>query len=54
MMKSYSRQQKTVALSSAEAELHAMVAVSVGVLGIVGTPGRQNPNGKEDVDPGVE
>ena len=35
MIKSYSRQQKTVALSSAEAELHAMVAASAETLGIV-------------------
>ena len=35
-VKSYSRQQKTVALSSAEAELHAMVAASAETLGVVG------------------
>ena len=35
-MKTYSRQQKTIALSSAEAELHAMVAASAEVMGIVG------------------
>ena len=35
IVKSYSRQQKTVALSSAEAELHAMVAASAEALGIV-------------------
>ena len=35
VIKSYSRQQKTVALSSAEAELHAMVAASAESLGIV-------------------
>ena len=35
MIKSYSRQQKTIALSSAEAELHAMVAASAETLGIV-------------------
>ena len=33
-IKSYSRQQKTVALSSAEAELHAMVAASAETLGV--------------------
>ncbi len=36
LVKSYSRQQKTVALSSAEAELHAMVAASAETLGIIG------------------
>ena len=36
LIKSYSRQQKTVALSSAEAELHAMVAASAETLGIMG------------------
>ena len=35
VLKTYSRQQKTVALSSAEAELHAMVAASAEALGIV-------------------
>ena len=35
MIKSYSRQQKTVALSSAEAELHARVAASTETLGII-------------------
>ena len=35
VFKSYSRQQKIVALSSAEAELHAMVAASAEALGIV-------------------
>ena len=35
-IKSYSRQQKTVALSSAEAELHAMVAASAETLGVIG------------------
>ena len=35
-IKSYSRQQRTVALSSAEAELHAMVAASAEALGIIG------------------
>ena len=35
MVKSYSRQQKTVALSSAEAELHAMVAASSETLGLL-------------------
>ena len=34
VIKSYSRQQKTVALSRAEAELHAMVAASAETLGI--------------------
>ena len=34
-MKSCSRQQKTVPLSSAEAELHAMVAAPTEVFGIV-------------------
>ena len=34
-IKSYSRQQKTVAMSSAEAELHAMVAASAETLGVV-------------------
>jgi len=36
VIKTYSRQQKTIALSSAEAELHAMVANSAEVLGIIG------------------
>ena len=36
MIKSYSKQQKTIALSSAEAELHAMVAASAEALGVVG------------------
>ena len=36
IIKSYSRQQKTVALSSAEAELHAMVAASSESIGIIG------------------
>ena len=36
LIKSYCRQQKTVALSSAEAELHAMVAASAEVMGIIG------------------
>ena len=35
VLKAYSRQQKTVALSSAEAELHAMVAASAEALGII-------------------
>ena len=35
-MKSDSRQQKTVALSSAEARLHEMVAASAEVLGLAG------------------
>ena len=35
LIKSYSRQQKTVALSSAEAELHAMVAASAETIGVV-------------------
>ena len=35
LVKSYSRQQKTIALSSAEAELHAMVAASAEALGII-------------------
>ena len=35
LIKSYSRQQKTIALSSAEAELHAMVAASAEALGIM-------------------
>ena len=35
LIKSYSRQQRTVALSSAEAELHAMVAASAETLGII-------------------
>ena len=35
VLKSYSKQQRTVALSSAEAELHAMVAASSETLGIV-------------------
>ena len=34
-IKSHSRQQKTVAVSSAEAELHAMVAASAETLGVV-------------------
>ena len=33
-LKSYSRQQKTIALSSAEAELHAMVAASAETIGL--------------------
>ena len=36
VLKSYSKQQRTVALSSAEAELHAMVAASAETLGIIG------------------
>ena len=36
VIKTYSRQQKTIALSSAEAELHAMVAASAEVLGTIG------------------
>jgi hypothetical protein len=36
VLKSYSKQQRTVALSSAEAELHAMVAASAEILGIIG------------------
>jgi hypothetical protein len=36
ILKSYSKQQRTVALSSAEAELHAMVAASSETLGILG------------------
>ena len=35
VIKSYARQQRTVALSSAEAELHAMVAASAETIGIV-------------------
>lgn len=35
LIKSYSRQQRTVALSSAEAELHAMVAASAEILGLI-------------------
>ena len=35
-IKSFSRQQKTIALSSAEAELHAMVATSAEVMGVLG------------------
>ena len=35
MIKSYSRQQKAVALSSAEAELYAMVAASAETLAII-------------------
>ena len=35
VVKTYSRQQRTIALSSAEAELHAMVAASAEALGIV-------------------
>ena len=34
-IKSYSKQQRTIALSSAEAELHAMVAASAECLGII-------------------
>ena len=33
-LKSYSRQQKTIALSSSEAELHAMVAASAETIGL--------------------
>ena len=36
LIKTYCRQQKTMALSSAEAELHAMVAASAEVMGIIG------------------
>ena len=36
VIKSYSRQQRTIALSSAEAELHAMVAASAEVMGVIG------------------
>ena len=36
VLKSYSKQQRTVALSSAEAELHALVAASSETLGILG------------------
>ncbi len=35
VIKTYSRQQKTVALSSAEAELHAMVAASAEAIGVI-------------------
>ncbi len=35
IIKSYSRQQRTVALSSAEAELHAMVAASAETIGVI-------------------
>ena len=35
VLKSFSRQQRTVALSSAEAELHAMVAASAETIGVV-------------------
>ena len=35
VLKSYSKQQRTVALSSAEAELHALVAASAETLGII-------------------
>ena len=35
LIKSYSRQQRTIALSSAEAELHALVAASSEALGLV-------------------
>ena len=35
VLKTWSKQQKTVALSSAEAELHAMVAASAETLGII-------------------
>ena len=35
VLKTYPRQQKTVALSSAEAELHAMVAASAEALGVL-------------------
>ena len=34
VLKSYSKQQRTIALSSAEAELHAMVAASAECLGV--------------------
>ena len=36
VVKHYGRQQKTVALSSAEAELHAMAAEPAEALGIIG------------------
>ena len=36
VIKTYSKQQKTVAFSSAEAELHAMVLTSAEVLGVIG------------------
>ena len=35
LLKSYSRQQKTIALSSAEAELYALVAASAEAMGLV-------------------
>ena len=35
VIKTYSKQQRTIALSSAEAELHAMVAASAECLGIM-------------------
>jgi hypothetical protein len=35
VLKAYSKQQRTVALSSAEAELHAMVAASAEALGLI-------------------
>ena len=35
VLKSYSKQQRTVALSSAEAELHGIVAASSGTLGLI-------------------
>ena len=35
LIKSYSRQQRTIALSSAEAEVHALVAASSEALGLV-------------------
>ena len=35
VLKSWSRQQKTISLSSAEAELHAVVAASSGTLGMI-------------------
>ena len=36
LVKSYSKEQRTVALSSAEAELHAMVAASSEAIGLIG------------------
>ena len=36
LVKSYSKQQRTIALSSAEAELHAMVAASSEAIGLIG------------------
>ena len=49
MIKSYSRQQKTIAFSSAEAELHAMVAASAEVMGIIRLLGDMGIDAKGEI-----